>query len=208
MPYQSKSEREAASRMTWGQLLKHVRDTDHCDDPEARRQIGNAIADGELLVRWADQRKYLGPPSPTQAPGDEPPRDAHYWQECETDPDDHVLEPHFYDPDLVHKRSTKKRLDAKRRFRKPIFKRDQVLRLWPQVRSSSKVSSEKKAIVFLAELLKTDLRMRKEDAWKRCHENFPTVSSRRFQSQVWPQARQEAGLEPLGRPGRKPKRKP
>jgi hypothetical protein len=136
--YISKSEREAASRMTWTELLAHVIDAKRCSEGEARRQIGNAVEDGGLHVRWADQRKDFGPPSHSSAPGDEPPRDASYWQECKTDPNDPdlALEPPPYDSELVDKRTTA-RLDKKRRFRKPTFQKAQASKLWPLVPPST-----------------------------------------------------------------------
>ena len=60
MPYISKAEREATSRMTWSEILAHVRDAEKCEEPEARRQIGNAIQDGALPARWADERSLWG----------------------------------------------------------------------------------------------------------------------------------------------------
>ena len=159
-PYISESERKAASQMTWTILVAQVSKANHqCEEREARRQIGNAIADGRLFARWAD--KPVIPPMPGSkfslspktassvlSPDDTPPRDATYGLECEvdaTDPD-RVLEPPLYDPGMVDKR-TAKRLDKMRRFRKPIFKRDAVLQLWPivQVRTSDKVESTKAA---------------------------------------------------------------
>jgi len=77
---------------------------------------------------------------------------------------------------------------------------------FPQRRSSS-TTVEKKAVAFLAEQLKTDRNKKRGDAWKACHENFPTLSERGFRFRVWPQARQEAGLESVAPPGAKPKRK-
>jgi hypothetical protein len=56
MGYTSNSEREAKSRITWSEILAHVQDAEKCNEPEARRQIGNAIQDGALPVRWADER--------------------------------------------------------------------------------------------------------------------------------------------------------
>jgi len=46
-----------------------------------------------------------------------------------------VLEPPPYDRKLVNKR-TAARLDRKRRYRKPIFRREQVLKRWPWVPAS------------------------------------------------------------------------
>ena len=131
--YQSKAQREAASYMTWTETLAHVQRTAPCDETEARRQIGNAIAERALRVRWADERKPAIGSSPSQVPSDEPPRDAQYWRECEAHPKepDLVLEPPPYDRELVNKR-TAAWLDKKRRFRKPLFRRDQVLN-WPLV---------------------------------------------------------------------------
>src|SRR5262249_42105378 len=54
---------------------------------------------------------------------------------------DLVLEPPPYDRGLVHKR-TAARLDKKRRFRKPIFRREQVSKLWPSMPESGQSPSE------------------------------------------------------------------
>ena len=145
-PYISDSERRAASWITWSGLLAHVRAAEQCSESEARRQIGNAISDGKLLPRWSDAPVI--PPMPgSKVPfvlsgtsnalmlDDMPPRDATYWMECEsqaTDPDS-VLEPPPYDPGMLNKRTTQ-RLDKTRRFRKPLFKRDSMLYLWPSVK--------------------------------------------------------------------------
>src|SRR5262249_23200371 len=107
MPYQSKAEREAASHMTWREVLTHVEEATQCDAKEARRRIGNARENHMLCVRWADQRKDFGRSGPVSMPSDEPPRDSQYWQECKTNPNDPdlVLEPPPYDRGLVHKRT-------------------------------------------------------------------------------------------------------
>jgi hypothetical protein len=138
MPNKSKAERKAASRMTWTEIIKHVREVEQCDEREARRQIGNAVADRELHVWWEDQREIpFGSTGGIGVQISVPPRDAAYWLTCEIDliDPDRVLEPPPYDPDWVDKR-TAKRLDKQRRYRKPIFKRDQVLEHWPIERVS------------------------------------------------------------------------
>jgi hypothetical protein len=129
--------------MTWSKLVAHVRNTDRCNEHEARRQIGNAIADGKLRVGWDDKREIPFGIGAIQLPLDTPPRGAAYWLKCEidaTDPD-RVLEPPSYDPDLVDKR-TAKRLDKKRGFRKPLFERDQVVELWPSALTLMQSPSE------------------------------------------------------------------
>ena len=86
-----------------------------------------------LFARWADERKNVfKSPGPIQLPVDKPPRGAQYWQECKVDCEnpDAVMEPPPYARGLVSRR-TAARLDKKRRFRKPMFRRDQVLQLWP-----------------------------------------------------------------------------
>jgi len=147
-PYISESERKAASRMTWSTVVTHVRETDRCSEQEARRQIGNAIADSKLFPRWTD--KPIGSPIPGTKisrapitstlifPYDTPPRDADYWLECEIDPTDpdRVLEPPPYDSSMADKR-TAKRLDKTRRYRKPTFDRFHVFRLWPIAKAAS-----------------------------------------------------------------------
>jgi hypothetical protein len=132
VPYKSKAELKAASCMTWSKLIEHVRRAEKsCTKAEARRQIGNAIQDRALSVRWADERKPPFGSSPLGVPGDEPPRDAQYWQKCKTRRD-FVLEPPPYDRELVDKRRAA-RLDKLRRFRKPKFPSFQVIELWPLV---------------------------------------------------------------------------
>src|SRR5262249_47209231 len=126
--------------------------------------------------------------SPLQVPSDKPPQDAKYWLKCKTDTND---------PDCV--------IDPRsRRPRKPLFRRDQALRLWP---AKSSAAAETRAITFLASRLKTNPNMRRDDAWRACHTKF-RLSERGFRQRVWPQARQTAGLEPTAPPGRKATRKP
>lgn len=204
MPYKSKAEREAASRMTWTELLAHVQDAEGCNKGEARRQIGAAIADRELSVNWADERKRPFGSSPIELPNDKPPRQAIYWQKCKTK-GDRVLEPPPYDRELVGKR-TAARLDKKRRFRSPVFRRDQVLLLWRQTRSSATGAAEKRATAICTEALKSDKDLRRAHALRICRQQFPDLSERGFRERVWPQARQTAGLAPKATSGRKPNR--
>jgi hypothetical protein len=130
-PYVSVSERKAASVWTWTMLVAHVRAAEQCGEHEARRQIGNAIADRGLWPKWADRIIPRGTRN-ILSEDDAPPLEAIYWLECEVDPTcpDRVLEPPMYDPALVNARIAK-RLDKRRRFRKPIFQPDHVLHLWP-----------------------------------------------------------------------------
>jgi hypothetical protein len=201
--YTSKSEREAASRMAWHEILAHVRQAEQCDEMEARRQIGNAIEDRALPTRWAA--------SQWGASGfmafDDIPRTADYWRECETDPNDHdaIREPPPYDP-LVPKRIAR-RLDKKRGFRKPIFPRVRVLQIWPERHELLTARIETKAITFLVPLLKTNRDITRGEAWKKCKQKFPTLSERGFRSRIWPDAREGAGLESKAPAGRRPKPK-
>src|SRR5262245_18422236 len=116
--------------MTWTRLLAHVQAAEGCDEPEARRQISDAIGDRVMPVRWGDEHKEVFTPGPIQLPADEPPRDLTYWLECKVDDNDpdKFLEPPPYDSGCVNRR-TARRLDKTRRFRRPIFKRDHVLQL-------------------------------------------------------------------------------
>jgi len=144
MTYKSKAEREAASRMTRTEIIKHVREVEQCDEREARRQIGNAVADLDLHVRWEDQREIpFGSTGGIGAQISVPPRDAASWLTCEIDliDPDRVLEPPPYDPDLVDKH-TAKRLEKTRRFRKPLFQHDEALKLWPPMPESGQSPSE------------------------------------------------------------------
>jgi Protein of unknown function (DUF3987) len=108
--YTSKSEREAASRMAWHEILAHVRQAEQCDESEARRQIGNAIEHRALPTRWAASQWGA---SGLMA-SDDIPRTADYWRECETDHNDHdaIREPPPYDPALVPKHMDAEAADA------------------------------------------------------------------------------------------------
>jgi hypothetical protein len=204
MPYKSKAERAAASWMTWTELITHVQNDNPCDEREARQQIGNAIADRALRVRWADEHWVWGISSPVEVPPpDEPPRDAGYWLECKADADDpdRVLEARPYDPDLVDK-ETAERLVGTRRFRKPMFWRDQVLALWlHRGRSASEAAARK----LLAPLLRTNPNLTFKAALNACRERYPRLSENGFRTLVWPRAREAAGLPEKGRSGRRPK---
>jgi hypothetical protein len=214
LPYVSKSERATASRMTWTEILAHVREAEQCDEREARRKIGKAIANRKLGVRWADERHVWGMSGPMQPPPDEPPRDAAYWLECKADAGnlDHVLE-QLYDPSLVDRR-TAARLDRKRHFRKPIFLREQVLLLWPHRGDSATARDEAEARRFLKALLKADRSLTFKAALNACREMCPQLSERGFRARVWPRAREAAGLPrqqvdlvpPAGNPRAKPLR--
>lgn len=163
-PYISVSERKAASLMTWTMLVAHVRAVEQCDEREARRQIGNAIADGRLFARWADKPtippvpgsefSYIMP-RPTMrilAPDDAPPLEATYWLECMIDSTcpDRVLELPIWVN--VH---TGEALDQGRRFRKPIFRRDHVLHLWP---ATGRANNHKREPLHEPRLTKSALR--------------------------------------------------
>jgi len=125
--------------------------------------------------------------------------------ECPADPSDsdRVLEPSSYDPDLVDKR-TAKRLDKQRRFRKPWFWRFEVFKLWPQDRGFATVADAKRAIALLEPSLRANNHLKRQDALEICRKKVPNLSERLFDSHVWRQARQAAGLKPVAPPGRKP----
>jgi hypothetical protein len=194
--------------MTWSQILTHVRHAEQCDKNEARGQIGNAIQDGALFVRWADERSMWGVSSPSpihQTPQDMPPRDADYWMKCEIAPNDpdSVREPTPYDSRLVSDRRAKQ-LDKRRRFRAPRFSQYQVSQLWEDSRGSATTATETKAKTFPSNCLRGNPKMKRDDDWTACRKEFPTLSERGFRERVWPDARDKAGLERIGRPGRKP----
>ena len=205
MPYISKAEREATSRMTWSEILAHVRDVEKCGEREARRQIGNAVQDGKLAAQWADERSLWGATAPISVPDDRPPRDVNYWLECDIDPNDpnRVREPPPYDPALVSNRRAKQ-LDKARRFRAPQFPRQGVLTLWKESPGSATAAIERNAKTFLATRLRENPEMKRNDALTACRTEFPELSERGFKQRVWPDGRKEAELEPQGRPGRKP----
>ena len=184
--------------MTWTEIIKYVREAEQCGEREARRQIGNAIADRQLRVWWEDQREIPFGSTPLQVQATVPPPDAAYWLKCEIDP---------IDTDLVDKR-TAKRLDKQRRFRKPIFLRAEVIRLWRQRPGSAKASDETQAIAFVGDILKKNNDLRRGDAFNMCRERYRKLSGRGFLTRVWPRAREAAGLSPTAPPGPKPKQKP
>jgi|SRR6516162_7420096 len=68
-----------------------------------------------------------------------------------------------------------------------------------------KSEDERKAVDLLAERLRTDHNMKRDDAWEICRTAFPKLSERGFINRVWPAARDVAGLEPTAPPGPKPK---
>jgi len=207
VPYISKADRESASQMTWSKILTHVKQTEQCKCDEARRQIGNAIEDGVLKARWADERSRWRSSSPIHIPDDEPPRDADYWVNCKTDPKDpnRVREPPPYDPSLVSKRRATQ-LDKTRRFRAPLFPEWQILKLWEKSRSSAISATESQAKKFLATRLRANPEMKRHEAWNTCRNRFK-LTERGFRFRVWPDARANAGLERRGRKGRKPARR-
>jgi hypothetical protein len=88
-------------------------------------------------------KSLLAPPGGVGVQISVPPRDAAYWLTCEIDPTDpdRVREPPPYDSDLVDKH-TAKRLEKTRRFRKPLFQHDEVLKLWPPMPESGQSPSE------------------------------------------------------------------
>jgi hypothetical protein len=191
--------------MTWSEILAHVRDAEKCDEREARRQIGNAIQDGALPARWADEPSHWGIPPGIFVPDDRPPTDVNYWLECAIDRNDpnQVREPPPYDRGLVgHRRA--KRLDKARRFRAPLFPRQLALKLWRVSRDSATTAIETRAKTFLATRLRENPEMKRNDALTACRTEFPKLSGRGFKERVWPDARNEAKLERQGRPGRKP----
>jgi hypothetical protein len=121
--------------MTWTEIVTHVRRAKHCKTKRARWLIGNEIQNGSLPVY--DERPVPMGSSPLGVPQFTPPRDAQYWAECETHPDDpDLLREHPpYDRELVDKRRAA-RLDKAPRFWKPKFPRFQLLKLWPLAATS------------------------------------------------------------------------
>jgi hypothetical protein len=133
MPYVSKAERDAASKMTRTEVLKFIQRSEDCDESEALRQMANAIGDGMLPVRWDDERSPPGTgpgPRPVTEFLDRPPTAPTYWLDVELDPGD---------PDRVHAAAPYDRAVNERqsgqlvfpwRFRRPLFPRVGVLHLW------------------------------------------------------------------------------
>jgi hypothetical protein len=133
MPYISRAARKAALEMAWSELLEHVRNAERCGEREARRQIDLAVEDRALRWHWEDERTIPGGTGAAFVPDGEiafPP--ANYWQTCEIDSGDpdRVFEPLPYDRKFVNKRRAA-RLDKGRRFRKPLFERECVFKIWP-----------------------------------------------------------------------------
>ncbi len=134
MPYVSRAEREAKSRMTWSELLAHVRSAENCEEEEARRQIQLTADDGALRYRWEHWRfPSGGTGSATLPQGPQYFRTPDYWLTCAVDPadPDRVLEPPIHDPKMVDRR-TAKRLEKARQYRKPLFERECVNKIWPE----------------------------------------------------------------------------
>jgi hypothetical protein len=118
--------------MTWSELLAHVKNVEACEESEAKRQIHNAADDGVLRYRWEHAR-----PAPSGTGGVTVPQGpvyshtSDYWRTCVVDPTDpdRILEPPRYDSWVDAK--SKARLEKMRRFRKPLFERECVLKIWP-----------------------------------------------------------------------------
>jgi hypothetical protein len=68
-----------------------------------------------------------------------------------------------------------------------------------------KSDDERNAVDLLAERLRADPNMKRDDAWAICHTAFPKLSERVFRNHVWRHARVAARLEPTAPPGPKPK---
>jgi hypothetical protein len=133
VPYISRAEREAERWMTWSELLAHVKNAEACEEPEARRQIQLLADDGALRHRWEHWRPPSGGTRGVTVPqGTLYFRTPEYWRTCAVDPadPDRVLEPPIYDPKMVDRR-TAKRLEKARQYRKPLFERECVLKIWP-----------------------------------------------------------------------------
>jgi hypothetical protein len=79
---------------------------------------------------------------------------------------------------------------------------EDALRRWPQ--KPAKAGDETKAANLLAEHLKTDEHLAREEAFKICLKRFPNLTERGFRFRVWPKARETAGLAPVAPAGRKP----
>jgi hypothetical protein len=65
---------------------------------------------------------------------------------------------------------------------------------------------DRDTIAYVANLLKQNSDITRDDALAECRNRFPRVGKSFFRSDIWPQARQKAGLSPHARPGRKPKK--
>ena len=191
--------------MTWCELLDHVKAAKNCQEPEARRQIGLAIGDYVLPVRWADEKPPRWAIAGLTPLDDTPPHDAVYWQECETDKNDpnRVLEPRPYDPALVDE-ATAQELDKSRRFRAPLFDRKQVEKsLWP---AKSTSGLETRATAALKQRLEENNTMTRGEALEFCQKDYPALSER-ARRRVWSRGREAAGLDPKAPAGRKPRPK-
>lgn len=110
-----------------------------CGESQARHQIQDAIDGGALRYRWEHYSAPSGSTGAATLP--EGPIYSHtpdYWLTCATDPTDpdRILEPPNYDPAMVEKR-TAKRLEKARRYRKPMFESECVIKIWPVPPSNS-----------------------------------------------------------------------
>jgi hypothetical protein len=65
---------------------------------------------------------------------------------------------------------------------------------------------EREAMLLLAGVLRADPDMTRNAAWDYCRLKFQDLRRRGFDRRIWPQAREEAGLERNARPGPRAKR--
>ena len=65
---------------------------------------------------------------------------------------------------------------------------------------------EREAMLLLTGVLRADPDMTRNAAWDYCRLKFQDLSGRGFERRIWPQAREEAGLERNARPGPHAKR--
>ncbi len=121
--------------MTLSQVTEHIRRHDGCDEANALDQLAHAIADRKVWPEWDDTR--VAPMGSESLPilsddDDSPTTDLEYWQRPEIDPGDpdRIREQRSYDPGYVDRRTAAK-LEAHRRYRKPLFPWAHVRMRWP-----------------------------------------------------------------------------
>jgi hypothetical protein len=129
MAYVSKTARERARWMTLREALVHIAKAEHCSLKTALTQLGAAIADHEVEVRWPESLKLTRMGSYD----DEdigPPTNISFWKSARVilTGDGSILD----DPAYRSKRARLQLIrDGKLRYRRVLVHRGAVERIWP-----------------------------------------------------------------------------
>jgi hypothetical protein len=128
MPYVSKIDQERAQWMTLREALARIEKADHCSLRAAWAQFGEASADGELDVRWADAIRL------TQRDWDDedigPPTNIRFWRSARRI---FIRGGVILDDPVSRKSSVRLQLIRQNKllYRGVLIRRDDVERLWP-----------------------------------------------------------------------------